>query len=78
MKSTLANYIIAIFLTIIAVESVRLGFYLMNQSDSLMFYIGLMLIGLVMFLSGWYLMKNLVKIFLKDEEKSEENDGNKE
>ncbi len=78
MKSTLANYIIAIFLTIIAVESVRLGFYLMNQSDSLMFYIGLMLIGLVMFLSGWYLMKNLVKIFSKDDEKFEENDGNKE
>lgn len=78
MKSTLSNYIIAIFLTIIAVESVRLGFYLMNQSDSLMFYIGLMLIGLVMFLSGWYLMKNLVKIFSKDDEKSEENDGNKE
>jgi hypothetical protein len=78
MKSTLTNYIIAIFLAIIAVETIRLGFHLMNQSDSLMFYIGLMLIGLVMFLSGWYLATSLLKIFSKDDEKSEENHGNKE
>jgi hypothetical protein len=50
----------------------------MNQSDSILFYIGLTLIGLEGVFIGWFIGKELIKVFTKDEKKSEENDGNKE
>jgi drug/metabolite transporter (DMT)-like permease len=78
MKNKLINYLITIVVAIIAVELLQFGFHLMNQPDSLLFYIGLTLIGLVPFFIGWFIANELMKVFTKDEKKSEENDGNKE
>jgi drug/metabolite transporter (DMT)-like permease len=78
MKNKLVNYLITIVVAIIAVELLQFGFHLMNQSDSILFYIGLTLIGLVPFFIGWFIANELMKVFTKDEKKSEENDGNKE
>jgi drug/metabolite transporter (DMT)-like permease len=77
MKNKLVNYLITIVVAIIAVELLQFGFHLMNQSDSILFYIGLTLIGLVPFFIGWFIANELMKVFTKDEKKSEENDGNK-
>jgi ABC-type nickel/cobalt efflux system permease component RcnA len=73
MKNSLVNYIIAIAIAIVAVELFHLGTYLMNQSDSMLFYLGLFLIGLEAFIGGWYIMKSLHKIFSseKNDEKPE-------
>jgi hypothetical protein len=78
MKNKLVNYLITIVVAIIAVELLQFGFHLMNQSDSILFYIGLTLIGLEGVFIGWFIAKELSKVFTKDEKKSEENDGNKE
>ena len=78
MKNKLVNYLITIVAVIISVELLQFGFHLMNQSDSLLFYIGLTLIGLEAFFIGWFIAKELSKVFTKNEKKSEENDGNKE
>ena len=78
MKNKLVNYLITIVAVIISVELLQFGFHLMNQSDSILFYIGLTLIGLEAFLIGWFIIRELKKIFTENEKKSEENDGNKE
>jgi uncharacterized membrane protein len=78
MKNKLVNYLITIVAVIISVELLQFGFHLMNQPDSLLFYTGLTLIGLEGFFIGWFIAKELMKVFTKDEKKSEENDGNKE
>jgi hypothetical protein len=78
MKNKLVNYLITIVAVIISVELLQFGFHLMNQSDSLLFYIGLTLIGLEAFFIGWFIAKELSKVFTENEKKSEENDGNKE
>jgi ABC-type nickel/cobalt efflux system permease component RcnA len=72
MKNTLLNYVIAIAIAIAAVELFYLGTYLMNQSDSMLFYLGLFLIGLEVFIGGWYVAKTLNKIFSSDKEKNDE------
>lgn len=74
MKNSLVNYIIAIAVAILAVELFNIGTYLMNQPDSILFYIGLTLIGSEVFLIGWFIIKELNKIFTKDEK----IDGDKE
>lgn len=74
MKNKLINYLITIVVAIMAVELLQFGFHLMNQSDSILFYIGLTLIGSEGFLIGWFIIKELNKIFTKDEK----IDGNKE
>lgn len=75
MKNTLVTYIITIFIVILLVELTNIGFFLMNQPDSYLFYLGLLLIGIECFIVGWYMIKELTKIFTSDEKKSEENDG---
>jgi heme A synthase len=44
----------------------------MNQPDSMLFYLGLFLIGLEAFIGGWYVAKTLNKIFSSDKEKNDE------
>jgi hypothetical protein len=44
-------------------EMSRLAFHLMNQSDSLLFYLGLSIIAIEIFVGGWYLVKFLNKKF---------------
>jgi hypothetical protein len=78
MKNKIVNYLITIVTVIISVELLQFGFHLMNQSDSILFYIGLTLIGLEGFFIGWFIAKEFSKIFTENEKKSEENDGNKE
>jgi len=69
MKNNLFTYIIAIAIAVAAVELFHLGTYLMNQSDSTLFYLGLFLVGLEAFIGGWYVAKTLNKVFSSDEEK---------
>jgi hypothetical protein len=63
MKNKLVNLLIALVIGILAMEMSRLAFHLMNQSDSLSFYLGLSIIACEIFVGGWYLIKFLNKKF---------------
>jgi hydrogenase/urease accessory protein HupE len=63
MRNKLSNFLIALVIGILAMEMSRLAFHLMNQSDSLLFYLGFSIIALEIFVGGWYLVKFLNKKF---------------
>jgi hypothetical protein len=63
MKNKLANFLIALVIGILVLESTRWAFFLMNISDSLLFYLGLSIIAIEVFVGGWYLIKFLNKKF---------------
>jgi hypothetical protein len=63
MKNKLSNFLIALVIGILAIEMSRLAFHLMNQPDSLLFYLGFSIIVLEFFFAGWYLIKFLNKNF---------------
>ena len=70
----IATYLLTLVLFFGAFELYSLGFKLMNQSDSLLFYAGLTLIMLLSFAVGWFVIKELSKMF--DNSKSEKKDDN--
>jgi len=78
MKNKLVNFIIAIIASIMVIEGIQLGFYFMTLSDTVFFYLGLTIVAVIAFIVGWFIIKELNKMFLEDEKKSEETDGNKE
>ena len=59
----IATYLLTLVLFFGAFELYSLGFKLMNQSDSLLFYSGLTLIMLLSFAVGWFVIKELSKMF---------------
>lgn len=59
----IATYLLTLVLFFGAFELYSLGFKLMNQSDSLLFYAGLTLIMLLSFAVGWFVIKELSKMF---------------
>lgn len=62
MGSKLKSFLI-IFIAIVAIiEIVELGFKLMNTSDDYTFFIGLFIIGLLVFIGGYQIGKELYKI----------------
>ena len=69
MKNKLANFLIALVIGILVLESTRWAFFLMNISDSLLFYLGLSIIALEVFVGGWYFI-----IFLNKKFPTEKND----
>jgi hypothetical protein len=71
MKNSLVNYILAIFCVIFIIEGIQWGFYLMTLSDTLFFYSGVTIVGVILFLVGWFIAKKLNKFFSK-------NDGGEE
>lgn len=78
MKNSLVNLLFAIIVSIAIVEGIQFGFHLMTLPDTILFYVGLIIVGGIAFTVGWFIIKELNKMFLEDEKKSEENDGNKE
>ena len=70
----IATYLLTLVIFFGAFELYSLGFKLMNQSDSLLFYTGLTLIMLLSFAVGWFVIKELSKMF--DNCKSEKKDNN--
>jgi phage shock protein PspC (stress-responsive transcriptional regulator) len=57
---------------------IQFGFHLMKLPDTLFFYVGLTIVMVIAFIIGWFVIKELNKIFSDDKEKSEKNEGNKE
>lgn len=74
MKSTFVRYIIAFFIVILVVELTKIGFFLMNQPDSYLFYLGLLLIGSECFIGGWFFLKTLMSVFSQKEDETEKKD----
>ena len=77
MKNKLVNFLITIIVSIMVIEGIQLGFYFMTLSDTVFFYLGLTIVAVIAFIVGWFIIKELNKMFLEDEKKSEETDGNK-
>jgi len=74
MKNKLVNFLIAIIISIMVIEGIQLGFYFMTLSDTVFFYLGLTIVAVIAFLVGWFIIKELNKIFTEDEK----IDGDKE
>lgn len=75
MKNTLVTYIITIFIVILLVELTNIGFFLMNQPDSYLFYLGLLLIGSECFIGGWFFLKTLMSVFSQKEDETEKKES---
>lgn len=75
MKNTLVTYIITVFIVILVVELTNIGFFLMNQPDSYLFYLGLLLIGSECFIGGWFFVKTLMSVFSKKEDETEKKES---
>jgi hypothetical protein len=63
MKNKLINFLIALVIGILVLESTRWAFFLMNISNSFLFYLGLSIIALELFVGGWYFINFLNKKF---------------
>ena len=77
MKNSLVNLLLAIVTSIIIVEGIQWGFYLMTMADTLLFYLGFAIVALIMFFVGWYIAKKLNEFYLSDD-KFEEKEKNEE
>ena len=77
MKNSLINLLFAIIVSIGIIEGIQLGFHFMTLSDTIFFYLGLTIVVSIAFMVGWFIIKELNKMFTSDEEKSEENDETK-
>ena len=74
MKNTLLYYFITIIVVIAIVELTNLAFTLMNQPDTYVFYLGLLIILSEGFAGGWLVMRTLKNIFSPKEDNSEKKD----
>jgi ABC-type nickel/cobalt efflux system permease component RcnA len=74
MKNTLIQYIVTIIVVIAIVELTNFAFTLMNQPDTYVFYLGLLIILSEGFAGGWLVMRTLKNIFSPKEDNSEKKD----
>lgn len=74
MKNTLIQYIITIIVIIAVVELTNFAFNLMNQPDTYVFYLGLLIILSEGFAGGWLIIRTLKNIFSPKEDNSEKKD----
>jgi hypothetical protein len=74
MKNTLIQYIITIIVIIAVVELTNFAFNLMNQPDTYVFYLGLLIILSEGFAGGWLIIRTLKNIFSLKEDNSEKKD----
>ena len=74
MKNTLIQYIVTIIVVIAVVELTNFAFNLMNQPDTYVFYLGLLIILSEGFAGGWLVMRTLKNIFSPKEDDSEKKD----
>ena len=74
MKNTLIQYIVTIIVVIAVVELTNFAFNLMNQPDTYVFYLGLLIILSESFAGGWLVMRTLKNIFSPKEDDSEKKD----
>lgn len=75
MKNTLLQYIITIIVVIAVVELTNFAFNLMNQPDTYVFYLGLLIILSEGFAGGWFVIRTLKNIFSSKTDESEEKDS---
>lgn len=78
MKNPIVNFLFVITFSIAIIMGIQFGFHLMKLPDTLLFYVGLTIVMVIAFIIGWFVIKELNKIFSDDKEKSEKNEGNKE
>jgi ABC-type nickel/cobalt efflux system permease component RcnA len=74
MKNTLIQYIVTIIVVIAVVELTNFAFNLMNQPNTYVFYLGLLIILSEGFAGGWLVMRTLKNIFSPKEDNSEKKD----
>ena len=74
MKNTLIQYIITIIVIIAVVELTNFAFNLMNQPDTYVVYLGLLIILSEGFAGGWLIIRTLKNIFSPKEDNSEKKD----
>ena len=72
MKNKLVNFLIAIIVSIMVIEGIQLGFYFMTLSDTPFFYFGLTIVAVIAFLVGWFIIKELNKIFTEEKKIGED------
>ena len=72
MKNKLVNFLITIIVSIMVIEGIQLGFYFMTLSDTVFFYLGLTIVAVIAFLVGWFIIKELNKIFTEEEKIGED------
>ena len=72
MKNKLVNFLIAIITSIMVIEGIQLGFYFMTLSDTVFFYLGLTIVAVIAFIVGWFIIKELNKIFTEEEKIGED------
>ena len=75
MKNSLVTLLLAIAISIIIVEGIQFGFYLMTMADTLFFYLGFSIVVLIMFFVGWYIGKKIKDLYIshiEDEENEEQ------
>ena len=72
MKNKLVNFLIAIIVSIMVIEGIQLGFYFMTLSDTVFFYLGLTIVAVIAFIVGWFIIKELNKIFTEEEKIGED------
>lgn len=78
MKNPIVNFLFVITFSIAIIMGIQFGFRLITLSNTIFFYVGLTMVVVIAFMIGWFVIKELNKIFSDDEEKSEKNEGNKE
>ena len=72
MKNKLVNFLITIIVSIMVIEGIQLGFYFMTLSDTVFFYLGLTIVAVIAFIVGWFIIKELNKIFTEEEKIGED------
>jgi ABC-type uncharacterized transport system permease subunit len=75
MKNALKHFVILLVAAIATFELVNLAFWLMCQSDSYLFYLGLIIVSTLMFIGGYtiglYAHKTYVSLKNKSDKKDE-------
>lgn len=64
------KFIIVFLSTVLALELIKIGTWLMNQTDDLQFYLGCLLVSLVAFASGTILTKTVINIIKQINQKN--------
>lgn len=65
MKSKLKSLLILFLISVAVIELLELGFNLMNYANDLVFYIGAFIVGVLLFIGGYWFGKELYDLYLK-------------
>jgi hypothetical protein len=65
MTEQLKKVVLTFIIIVLAFEIPNLGFYLMNQPDTYLFWLGVLIISTLFFLLGWAFHQYVLKVFIK-------------